>query len=403
MELRLYILLLSFLVIIFLIFSFTAFFYFFLEIEKKDIICIHFFHPQRVYENEIFEFLVRCENCGSVSSEYYVEILIYNNNFFRRALSVPQKINPSQFIEYSVNFSLPRGFYNISVRCFSSETYKEGISNIEVIPRPIQIVPSTPSAPLMIPKKYEIEVIYPKVINISQGDTISFFIKIINKGDTISNLKLNFSSELNFKLRYPLLISKLMYNETAIFFVELNVSYYIEPKNYISTFCVISNEIEKCFEIEVNVTKSELLERIEKLIDFYEKLIKDLNIEITNLEIHGKNVEFAKKYLHNASSHLLYSKNFFRFKLLEESLKELENVRKFLSLVIIEISKLYLETFQKAEERVYYAVPIHLILYFLISILIIFLLFFLIRKIREYLKYRSLYSFKLRRLKLRSF
>lgn len=402
MGIKFYITLLIFLILLLFFFSYTAFFQLSLQIDQKEIICISAFYPTIVYENEIFDMLVRCENCGSISSEYYAEILIYNNNFLRRIISNIYFLEPSQYLEFSTRVSLPKGIYNVSIKCFSQTKYKESQGYIEVHPKPLQIVPSAASIPTLPPKKYELEIFYPKVINISQGDVINFFIKVINKGDTLNDLKLNISSELNLKTKYPLLITKLFFNETAVFLVELNVSYEITPKNYLATFCLISKEIEKCFDIEINVSKAEIIERLEKLIDFYEKLIRDLNMEITNLELQGKDIHLAKNYLENASSHLLFSKNFFRFKLFEESLKELENVRRYINLTIIEISKLYLETIPITERKLYYAIPINLIIYILLIAFTVFLIFILARKIRDYIKYRSLYSFKLKRLKLKS-
>ncbi|MEM4915229.1 MAG: hypothetical protein QXT85_00545 [Nanopusillaceae archaeon] len=407
MGIKFYITLLIFLILLLFFFSYTAFFQLSLQINQKEIICINAFYPTVVYENEIFDMLVRCENCGSISSEYYAEILIYNNNFLRRIISNIYFLEPSQYLEFSTKVSLPKGIYNVSIKCFSQTKYKESQGYIEVNPKQLQIVPSItiPSIPTLPPelqKKYELEIFYPKVINISQGDVINFFIKVINKGDTLNDLKLNISSELNLKIKYPLLITKLFFNETAVFLVELNVSYEITPKNYLALFCLISKEIEKCFDIEINVSKAEIIEKLEKLIDFYEKLIRDLNMEITNLELQGKNIHLAKNYLENASSHLLFSKNFFRFKLFEESLKELENVRRYINLTIIEISKLYLETIPITERKVYYAIPINLIIYILLIAFTVFLIFILVKKIRDYIKYRSLYSFKLKRLKLRS-
>jgi len=399
MEIKFYFALLISLLIIFLLISFNAYFSLAVNNLEKIVICANAQFPEKVNENERFSINVYCENCGSKVSEFYSEITIHNDRQIWRAISSPYTLNPSQYLFFSTNFSLPPGIYNLSIRCFSEENYKEVVGNIEVLRVPkIVETPSIPAAPI-IPKHYDVEITYPQEINVSQGDYLVFYVKVLNKGDTLDNVFLNVSSELEIKIKNPKIIAKLANNETAIFSVELNVTYDTVPKNYISYFCFVSDQLSKCFNISINVKKSELIERIENLIDFYEKVARDLSSEINKLEVSGKNVTKAKEYLEEASSHLIFAKNYLKFKFFNESLKELEEVRNYLSLAIAEVSKLYLERIPQVE-KIYYAFPIEYVFYFLLLILLLIGIIYLIKKIRDYFKYRSLYSFSLRRLRL---
>ncbi|MFH7903897.1 MAG: hypothetical protein QW409_03025 [Candidatus Aenigmatarchaeota archaeon] len=397
-----YVILLIALIIIFFIYSFTAFFILSLENLEKDISCLNYNLPSEVDEGVPFQIYVNCENCGSTKKDFYVEITAYNDRrVIQRFLSTPYNLNPSQFIEVYASISLPSGTHNISIRCYTENYTREEIAQIHV--RKKYFFESPIGAPIStIPEKYDVEIIYPEVLNVSSGDVIDFYIKVINKGNTLSEVTFNYSFAdfLRLELIYPKKISKLFFNETAIFLFRLNASSNIEDNESFQDFCFISKEIQKCFKIKIVIKKLEEEKKIENLISYYENIIKELTKEIAYLESIEKDVELAKKYLENASYHLLAAKNLYRFKFYQDSIRELDATRSYIILTILEITKLNLEKLSVRVEKIYTSTPWYYILYFLFALILIFLIYYLAKKLREYFKYRDIYSLKLRRLRL---
>jgi hypothetical protein len=188
-------------------------------------------------------------------------------------------------------------------------------------------------------------------------------------------------------------------NETAIFSVQANISYDKIGKYY-PKFCVVSNEYSSCYTIEFIVSKSEIAKRVEKLIDLYENVIRNVSFEVSILEKEGKNVTKIVELLNNASFYLLLAKNLYKNYLFEDSIKNIEKAKEFLSLTVHEISLLYLVTEKVPTEKIYYAIPFEFIFRIVFIVLLIILIIFVVKRIREYLKYREIFEFRLRRLKL---
>lgn len=403
MEIKLYILLLLFLIFLFFLTSFNAFTLLTLNNLEKNIVCLYSDLPFRVNENEIFEIFLKCENCGSIGSYYYAEITIYNRDrVITRIISDKHTLEPSQYFEFSTNVSLPPGIYNVTIRCLSEEVYREHTKHIEVVSKPKPIPIRIPSPPIILqPKIYKVEFFYPKTINVSQGDVINFFVKVTNRGDTLTDVGLNVSSIFKTKVLYPRKVARLETNESITFALEINVSYDIEPGEYVLNFCLVSKEFSDCQKTRINVFKSTLLEKIEKLLEHYESIVQDLKREVFILENQNRNVSLILEYILAAERSLEYSKRLLSYKLLEDSLKELENTRKIIASLIFEITKVQLEKTQyRKVSRVYHAIDIELIFNFLIALSILFVIYLIAKKVYRYLEFRFMYSFKLRKLKL---
>lgn len=400
-----YILLLLILLLSLIIFSYTSFVSLVLFQKREKLICMQLLFPQKVKEGESFNINVYCENCGSEDLEVFTEITIIKEDVMYRSISNIYLLKPSQRFEYSSNFSLLEGEYLIVARCIDKEIFKEFNSTIKVekVYYPIYPIkpPSFVPAGIPIVRKYfySVEVEYPRSLNVSQGDIIVFYIKLKNVGDLLTNLTLNFTNEIDLKLLFPKIIYKLSTNETAIFSVQANISHDKIGKYY-PKFCIVSNEYSSCYTIEFIVSKSEIAERVEKLINLYENAIRNISFEVSILEKGGKNVTKIVELLNNASFYLLLAKNLYKNYLFEDSLKNIEKTKEFLSLSIYEISLLYLVTEKVPTEKIYYAIPFDFIFKIVFIVLLIILIIFAVKRIREYLKYREIFEFRLRRLKL---
>ncbi len=408
-----------------LIFSITLLLFYFikltffapiiLQVFSKKIFGISLFLPTEVFKEETFKAIIGCKNYGNLEiSNVYTEIFILDQNLTSVIYSESRMENltslkplEEKVDEYYITITQAGDFFVVS-RCYYEDKYEEKNSTIKVkekIPLPVP----APAPPVLITLPpppapfYKIKIEYPEEINVTQGDVISFYVKIINIGSPIKNLRLGFEEVEGIKMFVlPSEILILESNSSALFIVTLNVSYELKEGTYFLTFHFRSDKIEEDFKIKLNVFKSLIKEKVENLISFYKDLLKKIAEEIANLELKGKDMSQAKYFAEEASKHLLTAEKLYKFHLFEDSLKELEEVRKYVVKAIIEIVDKSIEKIPKVVAVLPFIDWRIIVISILVSLLI-FLIVKLIKRIKEEIEKRrmiEIYSIKLRRIRI---
>ena len=176
----------------------------------------------------------------------------------------------------------------------------------------------------------------------TEGEEFYFFVDVLNTGNVnLHNVTLNFPSfPFIFRVVYPWEVAILAPGEETSFVVMIRIPLKTKEGLYNISFNVSSAEISKAFEISVNIANLTQKELVEKLIEKYSRTLLKLKEEIDILKEEGKNTSYVERLLDEVNLELKGAKELFDLGMYEESLEKIENVKKLIGEIAIEISRL---------------------------------------------------------------
>ena len=309
--------------------------------------CSYLFVPTEVIKGSVVNITTYCRNCGNMDYNGYTEVNVRPKNSDTIVLYETSEIyflKPREEYEFSISW-LPtsQGRYIVTLFCHYPGNYTNTSVEIEVKappPRPVQPPPGIPVA--MKPPFYNISVEYTPKINVTQEADCTLLIKVINLGDTIHNLTVEFDSEIiDVKLTYPLLVSQLEKGESVLFVSTLRVESGIEPRKYPIRFSIISDEISREYEIIVNVVKLKIKEKAKNLLDYYESVLRYLEDEVFQKEVEGYDVSRVKPLLEDAKDDLEVARNLYKLGLYNDCIMRLEiDLKRKIEEIAVELTRL---------------------------------------------------------------
>jgi len=194
-----------------------------------------------------------------------------------------------------------------------------------------------------------VELEYPEKIEIVQGESALFHVKVKNKGGvSLYNLRFSVYTSQDFEIDItPMGISRLYPNETAVFLFSLKSSENVTAGLHPLEFEFISDKVRERRSIMIEVKAKEIVEEdLYKQILYYEYLISEVQSEIDSAALKGIDTSLAQISLNKAKISLNDAKNYYYLNRLEEVRVKLKEVEKYIQEAVLQLSlakaKLYI-------------------------------------------------------------
>ncbi len=311
---------------------------------------IYLNYPYVVRQYSAMNVTARLKNTGSVEFSQRLRIYILDTNATRIIESFfdgfsTLRVGETRIftVSYTPNSS---GFHWI----YSNSSFGRSITDAWGVfyVTPYTTAPEVPGYPSAVPPaEYEevgaamLSLEYDKEINVSPGQKYLIYLSVKNTGAGNVSLKnvMVFAKLMGIPFDItPKQINRISVDRSGIFLITLNVPYRIDAGRYDMEFMVKSNTMKENGRIVINVGELEIKGLVERIISNYQYIAQKINQQINDLFADGKNVTKASEYLRIAKEGIISAQQLYELEEYEEAKNELDNVRQYLELAILELA-----------------------------------------------------------------